>query len=139
MTQKFGKGHWSSCPTEAAVVRELRMSRVFVARLGTEIIGTVRLATSKPWAIDLSYFSAVQKALYIHGLAVAPDWRKRGVGQLLMDTAKEAAVSWPANALRLDAYDHEAGAGPYYLKQGFREVGRKTYRRIPLIYYELLL
>ena len=139
LTQRFGKGHWSSCPTEAAVIRELRASRVLVARRGASVIGTVRLATQKPWALDLSYFSVVKKAIYIHGLAVAADSRKCGVGRHLMRAVEETARLWPAHSLRLDAYDHEAGAGPFYLKCGFREVGRKTYRKVPLIYYERIL
>jgi GNAT superfamily N-acetyltransferase len=139
LTQKFGKGHWSSCPTESAVMRELRSSQVLVAYQGVEIIGTVRLATQKPWAIDVSYFTEVPKAIYIHGLAVAASCRGSGVGRRLMEAVNEAARSFSAGALRLDAYDHEAGAGPFYLKCGFRKVGRKTYRKVPLIYYEMLL
>jgi hypothetical protein len=49
------------------------------------------------------------------------------------------ARAWPSDALRLDAYDHAAGAGPFYATCGFREVGRVTYRGVPLIYFELLL
>jgi hypothetical protein len=43
------------------------------------------------------------------------------------------------DAVRLDAYDAVAGAGPFYEKCGFREVGRATYRITPLVYYELTL
>ena len=46
---------------------------------------------------------------------------------------------WPGDALRLDAYDDPCGAGEFYTKCGFEEVGRATYRGTPLIYYELLL
>ena len=49
------------------------------------------------------------------------------------------AAAWPADAIRLDAYDHAAGAGPFYAKCGFRERGRVVYRGNPLAYYELLL
>jgi hypothetical protein len=49
------------------------------------------------------------------------------------------ARAWPSQAIRLDAYDATAGAGRFYLKCGFREVGRVTYRKVPLIYFELLL
>lgn len=55
---------------------------------------------------------------------------------------KEAAVqakAWPADAIRLDAFDAAAGAGPFYAKCGFREVARVTYRKDPLIYFELTL
>ena len=44
-----------------------------------------------------------------------------------------------ADAIRLDAYDAEAGAGEFYVKCGFREVGRVAYRGVPLTYYERLI
>jgi GNAT superfamily N-acetyltransferase len=56
-----------------------------------------------------------------------------------MEEAKAVARAWPADAIRLDAYDHEAGAGEFYRKCGFKEVGRVTYRGVPLVYFELLL
>ena len=46
---------------------------------------------------------------------------------------------WPSEAIRLDAFDAEAGAGGFYARCGFTEVGRVTYRKAPLMYYELLL
>ena len=37
----------------------------------------------------------------------------------------------------LDAYDSAAGAGSFDAKCGDREVGRVTYRTVPLRYFEL--
>ena len=139
MTQQFGKGDWSATPSEPEVVKQLRASRVLVARRDAEIIGTVRLARALPWAIDASAFTPVTTALYVLGLSVAPHVRGQGVGRQLMDSAKEAARAWPAEAVWLDAYDHVAGAGPFYLKCGFRQVGRTKHREMPLIYYEWLV
>jgi len=53
--------------------------------------------------------------------------------------AVEACRNWPADALCLDAYDTDAGAGEFYRKCGFTEVGRAVYRNTPLIYFERLL
>ncbi len=104
LTREYGRGHWSSCPTEQGVLRGLRTSRVLVARAGTNIVGTVRLATKKPWAIDLAYFRAVPKvtpkALYLHDMAVAPDLQGRGIGRCLVKEAIAAARAWPSEALR---------------------------------------
>jgi GNAT superfamily N-acetyltransferase len=138
MTERFGPGHWSACPSKAEVVRQMRASHVLVARRGAELIGTVRLVRAVPWAIDSSSFTTVEKPLYVLGLAVAPDCREKGVGRQLMDAAKQAALSWDCQALWLDAYDHEAGAGPFYVKCGFRRVGRTEHRDIPLIFFEWL-
>ena len=139
LTLAYGRGHWSSCVTPKGVLRGLATSRVLVAKRGGQVIGTVRLATKKPWAIDPSYFASVRRPIYLHDLAVAPAEERRGIGRILVEAAKSAATAWPADALRLDAYDHSAGAGPFYAKTGFREVGRVTYRGVPLIYFELLL
>jgi GNAT superfamily N-acetyltransferase len=139
LTLHYGRGHWSSCPTEKAVLRGLKTSRVLVARGGGRVVGTVRLATKKPWAIDTSYFASVRRPIYLHDLAVAPDEQGKGIGRLLVEKAKMAAAAWPGDSIRLDAYDHPAGAGKFYASCGFREVGRVIYRGVPLIYFELLL
>jgi hypothetical protein len=55
---------------------------------------------------------------------------------------KEAAVqacAWPADAIRLDAFDATAGAGPFYAKCGYREIAHVIYKKDPLIYFELIL
>ena len=139
MTQRFGKGHWSACPSKAEVVRQLRASHVLVARQGAEIIGTVRLVRVLPGVIDSSAFTPVEKALYVLGLAVAPECRGQGIGRQLMDAAKDTARSWGAQALWLDAYEHEAGAGPFYVKCGFRKVGGTKNGEVPLCFYEWLV
>ncbi len=56
-----------------------------------------------------------------------------------MERASALAREWPADAIRLDAYDAGAGAGAFYLACGYREVGRVTYRGVPLVYFETLL
>jgi hypothetical protein len=48
-------------------------------------------------------------------------------------------MAWPADAIRLDAWDAQAGAGEFYRKCGYREVGRAAYRKTRLIYFELAL
>jgi len=138
MAQQYGEGEWSAFPSDADVLQQVRALRVLVARRDGEIIGTVRMALAKPWAIDASMFTPVATALYVLGLAVSPDARGRGVGRSLMEAAKEFASAEPADALWLDAYEHRAGAGPFYLKCGFRQVGRTSYREMPLMFYEWL-
>jgi len=125
--------------TETTVLAGLKNSRILVARLQGEIIALLRLSTKRPWAIDPAYFTPVATPLYLTNMAVAPAWRRQGIGRQLLDAAQVIAAKWPGDALRLDAYDNETGAGGFYAKCGWREVGRVTYRRTPLIYFEYLL
>jgi GNAT superfamily N-acetyltransferase len=108
-------------------------------REGRRLLTVIRLATKKPWAIDTSYFTPVKRPLYLTGLAVSVAYQGRGFGSLALEDARTIAAAWPADAIRLDAFDHAAGTAPFYLKCGFRECGRVVYKGDPLVYYELLL
>lgn len=139
LTARFGEGHWSSLGNERGAVLAQRHARVRVGRSGKQILTVLRLATKKPWAIDVSYFTPVRRPLYLTGMAVSVAHQSRGLGRLALEDARAVAVAWPADAIRLDAYDAAAGAGPFYAKCGFHERGRVVYRGDPLVYYELLL
>jgi len=139
LTKRFGQGLWSSAATEKGVLLAIRRSRVIIARKDTRIVGTLNLQTKKPWAIDVSYFTPVKKALYLTGMAVLPVMQKQGVGRALLEEAAKIARAWPADAIRLDAWDADAGAGPFYAKCGYRELARTAYKGNPLIYFELVL
>ena len=136
LTRIHGRGHWSRAVTPRAVARALGASHVLVARDGDVVSGTLCLATKKPWAIDPAYFEPVKRPLYLVDMAVAPDRQRCGIGRRLIAAAQAATRAWPAQAIRLDAYDTPAGAGGFYEACGFQEVGRVTYRGVPLIYYE---
>jgi ribosomal protein S18 acetylase RimI-like enzyme len=139
LTQDFGDGHWSAHTNEASVLRDIAASRVLVAGDRGEIVGTLTLQTKKPWAIDLAYFTSCAKVLYLINMAVAPDRQRTGVGRALLAEALAVARSIPVDAIRLDAYESEAGAAGFYRKCGYTEVGAKSYRGVPLLYFELLI
>lgn len=139
LTDQYGQGPWSSETSEKSVLAEMRQSRVLVARQGREIVGTLRLRTKKPWAIDASYFSKCKRPLYLLAMAVLPRKQRQGLGRQCLEEAQRIARAWPADAIRLDAYDADAGTGGFYSRCGCIERGRVTYRNTPLIYYELLL
>jgi GNAT superfamily N-acetyltransferase len=139
LTAQHGKGSWSSKTSEKGMLFVMRQSSVFVARQGSEIVGTLRLATKKPWSIDIKYFTKCEQPVYLLGMAVLPGKQRRGLGRRCLKEAMRIARDWPADAIRLDAYDAEAGAGEFYARCGYTEVGRASYRNTPLIYYELLL
>ena len=72
-------------------------------------------------------------------MAVLPTMQRQGIGRRCLTEVRRIAQTWPADAIRLDAYDADAGAGSFYAGCGYTELGRAIYRDTPLIYYELLL
>jgi GNAT superfamily N-acetyltransferase len=139
LTRRYGHGFWSSVTTERGVIANMRYAKVLLARKGRTIAGTLRLANKKPWAIDVGYFTPVKKAIYLTGMAVLPNLQRQGIGRLLLEEAVAQARLWPADAIRLDAFDAAAGAGGFYASCGFRDVAHVVYKGDPLIYFELVL
>lgn len=139
LTRLHGQGHWSGLTTAQGVLHGINTSRVLVARFDDRIVGTLRLTLKRPWAIDPSFFADSRKPLYLVDMAVTPSAQRQGTGRELLRAAVKTAEGWKADAIRLDAYDHAAGAGPFYEKCGFEAVGRAIYRGVPLIYYQFLL
>jgi GNAT superfamily N-acetyltransferase len=131
-----GSGHWTAEPTENSVLNGVRNSYVLIAQKGATIVGTLRLLTKKPWAIDANLFTPVTRPLYLVDMAVAPGSQRQGVGRAMLREANRVAAEWPADALWLDAYDALAGAGGFYASCGFSEVGHKEYKGTPLVYFE---
>lgn len=139
LTAKHGEGPWSRQRTAKGVLYEMRSASVYVLRRRKQVIASLTLGMKKPWAIDRIYFSKCQRPLYLTSMAVAPDWQRQGIGRRCMDAVAKLVKQWPGDAIRLDAYDAPAGAGEFYRQCGLREVGRASFRNVPLIYFEWLL
>ncbi len=140
LTSVYGKGHWTHQSTEKGVLFGMKgNAKVLVVRQDNIIIGTLRLTTKKPWAIDTAYFTLVNQPLYLVDMAVTTDLQRTGIGTSMLQEVTPFAKSWPAQSVRLDAYDAPAGAGDFYKKGGYKEVAHVIYKETPLIYFELML
>ena len=136
---QHGRGYWTPGLTDKGVLFAMRNSSVYVGRIQNKLVATLTLARTKPWSIDKSYYSPSKQPLYLTAMAVDPSVQRTGVGRHCLAEATRIARAWPSDAIRLDAYDADAGAGEFYRKCGYCEVGRSSYRSTPLIYFEMLL
>jgi predicted N-acetyltransferase YhbS len=139
LTVRLGTGPWSGNATERGVLRDLRTSQLVILRRGKRIVASLRLQKKKPWAIDVSYFTPVKRPIYLLSMNVEPKLQRQGVGRYLLNAAKEVAQTAEYQAIRLDAFDAKAGAEGFYARCGYCKVGRVTYRKAPLVYFELVL
>ena len=102
------------------------------------LLGSLSLGTKKPWAIAPEYFTPVKRVLYLRDMAVAPAAQGRAwAASSLARPSARPGLAGRCNST--DASDGAVGAGAFYAKYGFKEVGRVVYRGTPLIYFELLL
>ena len=139
LTGRFGAGHWSMLTTERGAALAQRHARVRLGRDGRRVLTVLRLATKKPWAINVTYFTPVKRPLYVTGMTVSVAAQGQGLGRRAIEDACAVAKAWPADAIRLDAYDATAGAGAFYERCGFIARGRVVYKGVPLVYYEMVL
>lgn len=139
LAQRYGAGFWVTRSTAKGALAAMKRGRVFTGRWRGRIIASLTLSTRRPWAIDAKYFQPSETPLYLTAMAIDPGHQGKGLGRLCMEEARRIATEWPADAIRLDAWDARAGAGEFYRKCGYREVGRAAYRKTRLIYFELLL
>ena len=91
---------------------------LLVAHVGAEIVGSVHVERSPHGFGEIS-------------IAVAREWRGRGLGSALLAAAIEWARERGLHKLSLGVFAHNAGAIALYRKFGFVEEGRrvKHYRR----------
>src|SRR4051812_29668747 len=134
LTERYGQGHWSHEATERGVLNDLRHAEVWIGRRANKVLGTFRLATKKPWATDKSYFTDCKRPIYLTNMAVHPDVQRQGIGRLCLEHALQRVRLWPGDAIRLDAYNAEAGAGPVFAPGGFSGVGRGGVRDGPPVF-----
>ena len=89
-----------------------------VAVAGTEVVGSVHVEPSRHGFGEI-------------GMAVAREWRGRGVGSALLAAAIEWSRERGLHKLSLGVFAHNAAAIALYRKFGFVEEGRrvKHYRR----------
>jgi hypothetical protein len=102
--------------------------------LDDRVIATMTLHTRKPWAIGVKYFAPDRRR------CISPTWRSRPIARQRRRPRAcwpkpQEWREWPADAVRLDAFDAVAGAGPFYAKCGHESAARRIARAA--IYYEL--
>jgi GNAT superfamily N-acetyltransferase len=140
LTIRYGEGHWSYLATERGIANGMMgNSKMLIAKLDNRIAGVLRLTTKKPWAIDPAYFTPVPQPLYLVDMSIHPSLQLKGIGTFMLHEVQSFAKDWPAQSIRLDAYDAAAGAGEFYKKCGYTEMGRVVYRKVGLVYFERLV
>lgn len=88
-------------------------SRFFVATLGDDVVGFVRITTvQKPWGLSCE----------MDTLVVAGDARGQGIGAMLVDTVEQEARSLGARAMRANVLSSNAGGREFYETNGYSEI-----------------
>lgn len=107
----------------AAIAVDIAAGRVFVAKAGGTIHGTITLVESDSLVWDAEPASA----FYVHRLASSRDMAGRGIGAGLLRWARRFAAERRKECLRLETWDANRKMRDYYERQGFRHVRDKFF------------
>jgi predicted N-acetyltransferase YhbS len=105
----FGPGRYAKSAYRIREGAGHRLDLSFTARVGTLLVGSVRLTPVRIGAA---------KALLLGPLTVEPPFRERGIGQALIERALAAAKQQGHRLVLL------VGDEPYYGKSGFRRIAK---------------
>ncbi|MFF1817328.1 GNAT family N-acetyltransferase [Kribbella sp. NPDC058245] len=97
----FGEKQWRG---------ELERHAWFVARLDGEAVGLAKLTRSPEHNDDM----------HLEAMWVAPDVRRRGVGEVLVSALEATAAASGAQVLRLWVFTENRSARDFYLRLGYR-------------------
>lgn len=121
--------------TVAVTAERLATGDAFVATSSGRIVGTVLARPPQPSSSVPLYRDP--KTWSISQLGVAPEYKGRGLGRALHDTAVRHAVRQGARTIALDTAAPAARLIRLYKSWGYRIVGRADYR--PTTNYESVL
>ena len=86
--------------------------RVLVAEIDAEVAGYAALTR-------ICWLHYGDRGMELYHLFIRPDWRRRGVGRILIAAAKEAARAAGCVELKVGTHPDNIAAQGYYLAQGF--------------------
>jgi GNAT superfamily N-acetyltransferase len=120
--QKEGVDMWREFDS-ARIAAEIDAGRVYVARAGSDVCGTITLVESD----ELVWGEERGDELYVHKLAVARRHAGLGIGAEILRWAQHLARERGKRRLRLDTWDGNRKMREYYERQGFRHVRDQFY------------
>jgi ribosomal protein S18 acetylase RimI-like enzyme len=130
-------------PSQTAFERDIDRNELYLLKVENRIIGIVVISTFMDEEyISVNWLSPNSNNLYIHRLAVHPDFQRQGYAIQLMDYVEAFAKAQKAISIRLDTFSQNPRNQKFYTSRGYQKVGDIAYpkqSKYPFYCYELLL
>lgn len=137
LTRLHGPGHWSGVGSVPTIRKHARAGTLFGVERDSVLVATFTLSERKIGFYRKGWFREPDvPALYLTNMAIDPPEQRKGIGRWTMKHIEGVARDRKLRALRFDAYDSPAGAGPFYQKCGYTLVHRGAIGAVGLEYYE---
>lgn len=131
-------------PSRAAFEEDLNRDELYIITQSGNIVGTIVISDLKDEVYQpVTWLTpADTKSIYIHRLAVHPDFQGQGIAQQLMDFAEDFARRNGYVSVRLDTFSQNPRNNRFYQKRGYaklEEIFFPKQSEYPFYCYELVL
>lgn len=130
-------------PSVTAFEKDLNRKELYVFELEKTVIGCIVISTLKDDEyLPISWLSETEHNIYIHRLAILPEFQGHGYAQQLMDFAEDYAKSKGFESVRLDTFSQNKRNHRFYEKRGYQRLGNIFFPKQstdPFHCYELIL
>ena len=112
---------WSeNYPTKEILSSDIAFKQIWKIENETGIVGSIVLTEIEdPEYEPVKWLTNNQKNLYIHRLAIHPDFQGKGFAQKLMDFAEKFAVKNNYDSVRLDTFSKNKRNQKFYEKRNY--------------------
>lgn len=130
-------------PNREAFEHDLSQGELYVFILSDEVIGCMTISTFKDPVYDsIQWLGPDSNHIYMHRLAVHPNFQGRGYARQMMDFAEEYSTTQRAVSIRLDTFSKNLRNQRFYEARGYQRLGDVFFPKqseFPFHCYEKLL
>ena len=113
-------------PADASALLAKPDNLVFLAEVGSDPAGYAYAEVVRRAETPLRY---AYDEVHLHHISVRPAWRRRGVGEALVDAARQAASQRGIALLTLIVWSFNEGARAFFRRQGFTTYNERMWSR----------
>ena len=111
-------------PHKDAFLNDLERNELYVFELENRIAGCVVISTHKDVEYEsVAWLTPDGNNIYIHRLAVHPDFQGKGLAQRMMDFAEQEALVQNRTSIRLDTFSQNLRNQKFYEQRGYKKLG----------------
>lgn len=111
-------------PNAKAFEYDIAREELFVLIQDVQIIGSIVVSSLMDDAYkSIEWLTVTGKNIYIHRLAVHPDYQGRGFAQQMMDFAETLAIEEGYTSIRLDTFSQNQRNQKFYELRGYKRLG----------------
>ena len=130
-------------PSKSALENDALRNELYVLEINEILIGCIVISTCMDEEyIPISWLTENENNIYIHRLAVHPDYQGKGYAQKLMDFAENFAIKNKCASVRLDTFSQNTRNQKFYEKRDYKRLGNIYFPKqsdYPFYCYERVL